>query len=107
MYSPYQHKTQHHGKTRVIVLASKSQAVLAVYMNGNPELFCFSPKRSVEIQLAKKTAARVTPMSCGNKPKRNRKIHGGPCYTADSYRRAVHRDCELVFGKDGIIGLRK
>lgn len=71
-------------------------------MNGNPDLFCFNPKRSAEIQIAKKTAARVTPLSCGNTPKAKRKIQGGPCYTAHSYRRAIHRACELVFGKGGI-----
>lgn len=97
LYSPYQHKTQHHGKTRVIVIASKAKAILEPFMNGNPDLFCFNPKRSAEIQIARKTAARVTPLSCGNTPKTKRKIQGGPCYTAHSYRRAIHRACDLVF----------
>ena len=102
LYSPYQHKTQHHGKTRVIVIASKAKAILEPFMHGDPNLFCFNPKRSAEIQIARKTAARVTSLSCGNTPKTNRKIQGGPCYTAHSYRRAIHRACELVFGKGGI-----
>lgn len=101
LFTPRQHKTQHHGKSRVIVIAAKGQEVLKPYM-GDPEAFCFSPRKSVELQLAKKSAARVTPLSCGNKPKKNRKIHGGEAYTSCSYRRAIHRACESIWGEDGL-----
>jgi integrase len=97
LYSPYQHKTQHHGKTRTIVLGAKARELLKPFMDGEPELFCFNPRRSREIQLAKKSAARVVPLSCGNKPKKRRKLNGGPCYDVHSYRRAIHRACDLAF----------
>ncbi|HUP77992.1 MAG TPA: hypothetical protein VM260_05455 [Pirellula sp.] len=83
LYSAYQHKTQHHGKTPVIVIAAKARAILEPFMKGDPELFWFNPKRSAEIQISKKTASTVTPLSCGNVPKTKRKIRG-PCYTAHS-----------------------
>jgi site-specific recombinase XerD len=97
LYSPYQHKTQHHGKTRTIVLGAKARELLNPFMDGEPELFCFNPKRSREIQLAKRSSARVVPLSCGNRPKKRRKLNGGPHYDVHSYRRAIHRACDLVF----------
>ncbi len=56
------------------------------------------PTRQSRSRRAENHAARVTPMSCGNRPGTNRRASandGSPasCYTTDSYRRAIHRAC--------------
>jgi len=46
-------------------------------------------------------ANRTTPLSCGNRPGTNRKRKpkraAGEQYTTESYRRAIHRACDLAF----------
>ena len=50
--------------------------------------------------LAKRTAERRTPLSCGNRPgtnrKRSPKRKPGAKYSTDSYRRAIHRACDAA-----------
>lgn len=100
LYTPERHKTEHHGKSRVIVIAGKAQAVLTPYL-GEPDEYCFSPRRSVALQRAIRTANRVTPKGQGNGPGKRPKNHGGDRYRTDSYRRAIHRACEQIWGKKG------
>ena len=53
-------------------------------------------KRRVELH-----ASRSTPLSCGNRPGTNRKRKpkrsAGENYTANTYRRAIHRACDVAF----------
>ncbi len=96
-YKPQRHKTEQHGIARVVVIGPEARAVVEPYLNREPQTFCFCPRESLDIQIKAKSARRVTPMNQGNKPKRNRKPHGGECYTNDSYRRAIHRACDKAF----------
>lgn len=41
-YAPSHHKTEHLGKTRTILIGPKAQEVLAPYMTGKPEGYCFT-----------------------------------------------------------------
>ena len=100
-YVPSSHKTEHHGRERVIFIGPKAQAILRPYLLREAETFCFSPVDTVKKQLAEKAANRNTPLSCGNRPGTNRKrkpkTTAGECYTAMSYRRAVTRACDAAF----------
>ena len=62
------------------------------------ESYCFRPCDSEAKRLAAANAARVTPLSCGNRPGSNRKRRPkrspGDRYEVDSYRRAIHRACD-------------
>ena len=73
-YHPSRHKTEHHGKSRVVYLDSAAQDVLRPYLERDPESFCFSPKES------------------------DRRINGkhrvGNRYRRDSYRTAIQRACD-------------
>jgi len=97
-YRPMHHKTQHHGRERVIFLGPQSQGVLLRYLARDAQAHCFRPRDSEEKRRAAATANRKTPLSCGNvrgsnrrrKPKRS----AGERYTTDSYRRAIHRACD-------------
>jgi integrase len=93
IYQPGHHKTKHHGKSRSIVIAGSAIEIIKPYLWGDGE-FVFSSAKSMEQVLSERSAKRVTPPSCGNKPKAGRKITGGEKYREDSYRRCITRACE-------------
>jgi integrase len=100
-YRPTSHKTQHHGRDRVILLGPKSQDVLLRYLARDAEAFCFRPCDSEAKRLAERHADRKTPLCCGNRPGTNRKRKPrkapGDCYTTDSYRRSIAYACDKAF----------
>jgi len=97
-YRPASHKTEHHGKERIIFLGPRAKAVVAEFLRGDPSAYLFSPRDAVAEQLAAKTAARTTPLSCGNRPGSNTRKRPmrapGAAYTTVSYNRAIRRACE-------------
>ena len=99
-YRPSSHKGEWRGKERVIFIGPKAQAILLPYLLRDADAFCFSPVESEKKRRAKLAAARKTPMSCGNRAGTNRKAHPKRTprerYDANSYRRAIHRACELA-----------
>lgn len=99
-YRPESHKTEHHARQRVIFIGPRAQDILRPYLLRPDTEYCFSPQDSERQRRREQHAARKTPLSCGNRPGSNRKNNprrsAGTCYTNDSYRRAVHRACELA-----------
>jgi integrase len=97
-YRPESHKTQHHGKERVIYLGPQAQAVLLRYLARDPAVYCFRPCDSEAKRLATRNAARKVPLSCGNRPGSNRvrkpKRSAGDRYSVASYRQAIRRGCD-------------
>lgn len=100
-YTPAEHKTEHHGRQRVIPIGPRAQAILLPYLLRDANAFCFSPKESEQKRRAARHAQRKTPIRYGNRPGTNRKRRPArppqDCYTNDSYRRAIHRACDLAF----------
>lgn len=101
LYRPSTHKTEHHGRERVIPIGPKGQEILRPYLLREKESHCFSPVDSEKKRHEELHSNRKTPLSCGNRPGKNRKRKpkraAGEEYTADSYRRAIHRACDLAF----------
>ncbi|HUT09048.1 MAG TPA: site-specific integrase, partial [Thermoguttaceae bacterium] len=97
VFRPESHKTEHHGRERLIFIGPKAQAILRPYLLRPAEAYCFSPAESVKKHLAEKHSNRKTPLQYGNRPGTNRKRRpkrkAGDRYTRDSYRRAIHRAC--------------
>ena len=103
-YIPYTHKTEHKGKTRIVFLGPKSQAILAPYLEAKadtPAAFLFSPKDAVQLQRIEKRKNRKSVGKNGqvqpsqqdrSKPDAIR-TPGGQ-YSKNSYNRAVSRACE-------------
>jgi integrase len=95
VYRPATHKTQHHGKNRLVFIGPKAQEILRPYLLRESEHYCFSPRDTQRKLLEDRRANRKTRLSCGNKPGSNRvrRPRRSPQerYTNDSYRRAVHR----------------
>jgi len=95
LYHPSTHKTEHHGRTRVVCLGPKAQDVLRPYLLRPADVYCFSPRESERRRRQLATEARTTPLSCGNRVGSNRKASpgrtAGDSYTRDSYNRAIAR----------------
>lgn len=102
VYRPRTHKTMHRGKSREILLGPRAQEVLRDFLTGlGPDEFVFSPAEALAEFRAAASAARRPPLSCGNRPGKNRVKNPqwtvGEHYTPMSYARAVQRACDLAF----------
>ncbi len=102
VYRPASHKTEHHGRDRVIFIGPKAQTLLLPYLLRAAESYCFSAAESEQQRRERRHAARKTPLSCGNRPGTNRtsrpKRRPQDHFTKDAYNRAVQRGCEQAFG---------
>lgn len=67
IYTPAEHKTQHHGKRRQVLIGPKGQAILSPYFLRPEGEFCFRPTRTTAVPRAKRR------------------------YRVDSYRQAIER----------------
>ncbi|MCC9608550.1 site-specific integrase [Blastopirellula sp. JC732] len=94
-YVPETHKTEHHGRQRVIFIGPQAQEVLAPYLERGLESHCFSPRDSEVIRRAELHRRRVTPINYGNRPGTNvkqvKRRSPKTSYSKDSYRRAIAR----------------
>lgn len=95
MYRPAEHKTQHHGHERVIMIGPRAQEIIQPFLKPGLQAFLFSPAEAEAERRAVIHATRITPLGYGNRPGTNRtgtpRRQPGACYTVDSYRRAIHR----------------
>jgi integrase len=99
-YAPESHKTEHHGRERVIFVGPKAQDILRPYLLRDKVTYCFVPAEAERERNAVKRASRQSPMTPSQsrrRAKRKRSRPPGERYTANSYRRAVHRACALAF----------
>jgi integrase len=101
VYTPSEHKTEHHDLDRRVAIGGKAQEVLLPFLNRQPNAYCFSPSESEQLRRAAKSASRKTPLHYGNRPGSNRQSAPKKAprdrYDAASYRRAIHRACDLAF----------
>lgn len=101
MYTPESHKTEHHGRDRVVFIGPQAQGVLLKYLARDSSMYCFRPVDSEAKRRAGKHAARTVPLHYGNRPGTNRKSlpkrTAGDRYDANAYRRAIHRACDRAF----------
>jgi len=101
IWRPGSHKTEHHGRTRVIPIGPKAQAIILPYLSRDEEVCCFSPIESERNRRKAAHGRRVTPRSQGNRPGTHRtpnpKNSPGQEYSKSAYRRAIHRACDKSF----------
>jgi len=112
VFRPQRHKNEHRGLDRAIHLGPRAQAILAPFLKGrDPGASVFSPAEAEAERLKRQHAARVTPLSCGNRPGTNKAdapaVRPGERYTTDTYRRAVERACDRAFPPPAPLGQRE
>jgi integrase len=84
LYRPASHKTQHHGRDRVIFIGPQAQAVLLRYLARDTDAYCFAPCDSEK--------KRRVPRGRGKSQR-----GFGARYDVATYRRAIHRACDKAF----------
>lgn len=99
VFTPSEHKTQHHGHQRRIFVGPRAQEILKPYLSRDPEQFCFSPSESEADRKQAMRSARKTKVqpSQRDRSKKKPRLKPGSQYTRCSYARAVARACELAF----------
>ncbi len=104
-YRPESHKTEHHGRERIVYVGPQAQEVLLSYLLRDAQAHCFQPAESERKRRAKLHRARKTPLTWGNRPgsrKKERRKKGMPqptrlprtVYDRSGYARAVRRAVE-------------
>lgn len=95
-YAPESHKTEHHGRGRVIFVGPRGQEILTPYLLRESTAFCFSPAESERKRKAQLRANRKTPVqpSQVDRSKPNAKRKPRNHYTSNAYIHAIHRACE-------------
>ena len=93
LYRPGSHKTERHGKDRVIPIVGDLRITLGRFLDRDPEAFCFSPRDAMawrREQQRKNRKSKVQP-SQRDRSKSNAKRLPGECYKSTSYYRAIER----------------
>jgi integrase len=102
-YRPITHKTEHHGRDRIIYFGPRAQAILGPYLTRDPAAFCFCPVEAENTRNEARSERRVTPLweSHRRRNMQKRKAHRrrppGSTYTPESYGQAIDRACFRAF----------
>lgn len=100
IYRPARHKTEHHGRQRVIYLGPKAQELLQPFVPVDRTAWLFSPREAMAHIHRERRAARQTPMTpnqAARKRKRFPQWTPGDCYDRRSYAWAIRRACDAAF----------
>jgi integrase len=104
-FRPQQHKTQHHGRDRVVPIGPQAQEILRPYIEAAEE-YVFSPQAAERIRNAERRANRKSPMmpnQAARRPKENPKRPKRERYDETSYRNAIYRACDRAFPPQGAL----
>ncbi len=93
MYRPGSHKTEHHGRERVIALGPRAQEILRPWLERNPDAHCFCPAEVV-------VGRGIPGLGRAARPK------PGGKYSRHSYRVAIDRACDRAFPHPSIVKRR-
>lgn len=93
-YRPERHKTRHKGKDRLIFFGPVAQDVLRLFLECDPQEFCFSPARAEAERNAERRRSRQTPMTPSQAARRPQGRKLSKQYRKDAYNRAILRACE-------------
>ena len=100
-YRPSSHKTEHHGRERVIFIGPQGQAILTRYLLREATSFCFSPVEAEKERRSDRHEQRTTPLHYGNRPGKvlveDPQRKPGERYTTNTYAVAIRRACDRAF----------
>ncbi len=99
IYVPQTHKTEHHGKSKIIALGPQAQEILRPFLRLNPTEYLFQPEeaeawRQEQQRKNRKTKVQPSQVERAEKirknPKRKFRIH----YNTQGFNLAISRACE-------------
>ncbi len=109
-YQPARHKTEHHGRPRLIPLGSRAQTIIRRFLKPDLSAYLFAACEAEADRHARQRDRRKTPVQPSQRKRAERSrqraergLRRRPPqdrYTPDSYRRAIHRACDQADLKD-------
>ncbi len=100
-YTPSTHKTEHHGKKRIIFIGPRGQEIIREFLKADLAAYLFSPSDArAEFDERRKASRKsaISPSQGSRRPKIAPRKRPGERYTVCSYGQAVRNACELAFG---------
>lgn len=100
-FRPESHKTEHHGRDRVIVLGPKAQHIVREFLRPDLSEYLFSPvdaRKAWNEERRAKRKSPMTPSQAARQPKSRPKWSPRDRYDSRSYGTAIRRACERAFG---------
>ena len=98
-FVPEFHKTEHHGKDRMIFLGPKAQTVLRSFLKTDLQAYLFSPVDARRESDERRKANRKSPMTPSQRARKRKtepKKQPGERYTTASYGYAIRNACKLA-----------
>jgi integrase len=98
LYRPTSHKTEHHGKERIILIGPQAQAILKPYIARRTKLseFVFLPSEAHRERLEQIGFDEVTAYQVSRST-----FKPGRCFQHDTFYGQVCRTCDRAFDADG------
>ena len=96
-YRPQEHKTEHHGRQRLIFIGPRGQEILKPFLVADREEYLFAPFAAEKERSEERRSNRETPMTPSQgarTQKLDRRRKPGKCYTVTSYGRAIRNACK-------------
>ncbi|GAF71562.1 unnamed protein product, partial [marine sediment metagenome] len=98
VYTPWTHKTEHHGHIRRIAIGPRAQAILWPFLKpDDTTAYVFSPKEAVAAERSERARHRKTPRTPSERAQRRKqkpKRAPGDQYTKTGYESAIRRACK-------------
>ncbi|MEO2017860.1 MAG: site-specific integrase [Fuerstiella sp.] len=98
-YRPLEHKTQHHGRDRVIFIGPIGQDIVRPFLKADRDKHLFSPAEARAEFDAERRENRVSPMTPSQRARKrlaDPQKQPGLCYSVTSYARAIKNACEVA-----------
>ncbi|MGC4033710.1 MAG: site-specific integrase [Tepidisphaeraceae bacterium] len=100
-YTLAKHKTQHHGKKRVVKLGPQAKAALGRWLLSDLQAYVFAPARAESARLAERKAGDNPPPTQVDGPRQDQVRWGrkplAERYNKDTYNRAIRRAIDRAF----------
>lgn len=93
-YRPASHKTEHHGRERVIPLGPRAQNLIRPFLKPDLTVFLFSPRETENSRNTERRRNRKTPMTPSQRKRRPKGRWLHPFYAKDAYNRVIRRACK-------------
>ena len=93
-FTPAEHKTEHHGHGRSILVGPRAQRIVQPFLRSELAAYLFSPREAEQGRRAMDAKGHRRPGQAETRRRSNRRI--GERYTTESYRRAITRACDLA-----------
>jgi integrase len=100
-FRPHVHKTEHHGKERVIYLGPHAQEIIKPWLKTDLQAYLFSPREARAWFQAERAKRRKTPLPAATRKRLTKaapKRAPGDGYDTRAFDHAVARACEKAFG---------